>query len=90
MDMMTCTRIIYKLHAVEQLFNRATTQEDVEYVIRHGETIATYPMDKPYPSLLRLAFVGTRPVHIVISQNSGGMLYYDNLRAQYLSLKHRL
>ncbi|WP_394366363.1 DUF4258 domain-containing protein [Spirosoma utsteinense] len=72
---MTCTKITYKLHAVEQMFNRAITQEEVEHVIKHGEAIAAYPMAKPYPSLLHFAFVDARPIHIVIAQSSDGECY---------------
>lgn len=73
--MMTCAKITYKLHAVEQMFNRAITQKEVEHVIEHGQTIAAYPTDKPYPSPLRLAFVDAWPIHIVIAQSSDGECY---------------
>ncbi len=54
---MNCRKISYKLHAVEQMFKRSITQAEVEAVIEQGTTIANYPDDKPYPSMLRLAFV---------------------------------
>lgn len=43
---------------------------EVEEVIMKGETIAEYPDDKPYPSILRLAFVDERPIHIVVAQDA--------------------
>jgi methylglyoxal synthase len=73
--MLVCSKIIYKLHALEQMFQRAISQQEVEFVIRHGETITAYPNDKPYPSLLRLAFIDNRPIHIVVAQNSEGECY---------------
>lgn len=69
---MDCNRVTYKLHAVEQMFKRNITQAEVEEVIRMGETIVAYPDDKPYPSLLRLAFVNERPIHIVVAQDATG------------------
>ncbi|GAB4022522.1 DUF4258 domain-containing protein [Spirosoma koreense] len=72
---MDCSRVTYKLHAVEQMFKRNITQPEVEEVIRNGETIAEYPGDKPYPSILRLAFVAERPIHIVIAQDEVGECY---------------
>lgn len=69
---MSCTKLTYKLHAVEQMFKRNITQLDVEEVIRSGETIAEYKDDKPYPSILRLAFIDGRPIHIVVAQDKLG------------------
>lgn len=67
---MSCNRITYKLHAVEQMFVRNITQEEVEYVISQGETFANYSTDKPYPSVLRMGFADKRPIHLVIAQDN--------------------
>ena len=72
---MKCSKITCKLHAIEQMFNRSITQLEVETVIEQGETIAAYPNDKPCPSVLRLAFVETRPIHIVMAQDMAGECY---------------
>ncbi len=72
---MECIRITYKLHAIEQMFARTITQKAVEMVVRLGETITTYPTDKPYPSILRLGFVDDRPIHIVVAQDELGECY---------------
>ena len=69
---MNCRKVSYKLHAVEQMFKRSITQTEVEAVIEQGKTIANYPDDKPYPSMLRLAFVDERPIHIVVAQDETG------------------
>ena len=34
---------------------------------RHGERIADYPDDTPYPSVLLLGFIDTRPLHVVVA-----------------------
>ena len=72
---MNCSRITYKLHAVDQMFNRDIRQEEVEHVLVEGETIASYPTDKPYPSLLRLGLIDGRPIHIVVAQDEQGNCY---------------
>ena len=69
---MNCKKVTYKLHAVEQMFKRNITQPEVELVIKNGETIAEYPNDKPYPSILRLAYINERPIHIVVAQDETG------------------
>jgi len=54
------------------MFKRGITEVEVESVIAQGETIATYPDDKPYPSLLRLGSIQGRPIHIVLAQDIAG------------------
>jgi len=43
--------------------------DDVREVIRHGEVVASYADDKPYPSRLMLAWVNERPLHVVTADN---------------------
>ncbi len=62
--------IIYSNHAVKQMFSRMITTDEVEKVLKNGETIMDYPNDKPYPSKLLLAFCNNRPIHVVSSYNS--------------------
>ncbi|AUD04390.1 DUF4258 domain-containing protein [Spirosoma pollinicola] len=69
---MNCKKVTYRLHAVEQMFKRNITQPEVDAVINKGETITEYPNDKPYPSVLRLGFVHSRPIHIVVAQDETG------------------
>ena len=57
------------------MFARNITQEEVEHVVNEGETIASYPTDKPYPGILRLGFVNDRPIHLVIAQDERGECY---------------
>lgn len=69
---MNCKKVTYKLHAVEQMFKRSITQSEVERVIEYGVTIAEYVNDKPYSSILRLAFINNRPIHVVVAQSETG------------------
>ncbi len=48
---------------------RKITVEDVKNVLKTGETIASYPEDRPYPSRLILGWIGTRPLHVVVADN---------------------
>lgn len=37
---------------------------------QRGETIETYPTDKPFPSRLILGWSGLRPLHVVAADNA--------------------
>ncbi len=62
-------KIFYTNHAVKQMFQRGISADEVEYVIRNGETINNYTEDKPYPRRLLFAFNNKRPLHVVCSYN---------------------
>ena len=55
----------YRIHAIERMFQRDITEQDVENVVHNGEIIQTYLNDKPYPSYLSLGFSEKRPIHVV-------------------------
>ncbi len=58
-------RIVFRVHAIERMFQRRITVQDVRQVLAHGETIEEYPADFPYPSRLMLGWIGQRPIHVV-------------------------
>ena len=60
-------QIIFSGHAIRQMVQRATAENDVLKVIRYGEVIADYPDDTPYPSSLILGFVRDNPIHVVFA-----------------------
>ena len=62
-------RIVYRVHAIQRMFQRQVTEEDVREIIRAGEVIESYPNDSPYPSELRLGWAGARPLHVVVARN---------------------
>ena len=66
----------YSGHALTQMFNRKISKEDVRNVIDNGEVIKEYPDDKPYPSKLMLGFPNKRPVHVVLSYDTGNKTRY--------------
>lgn len=59
----------FRLHAVQRMFERRITDEDVRHVIESGEVIQEYVDDKPYPSRLLLGWVARRPLHVVVADN---------------------
>ncbi len=53
------------------MVERGFNDETVERVLSQGKEIESYPDDLPYPSRLVMAWIGTRPVHVVAAYNSG-------------------
>lgn len=67
---MADTSIIYRAHALQRMFERKISADDVRQIVAVGETIEDYPDDFPYPSRLILGWSGSRPIHIVIAFNA--------------------
>jgi hypothetical protein len=63
-------RLIFRVHALERMFERRITVDDVRSAVTNGEVIQNYPEDKPYPSRLVLGWRGTRPIHVVVAEDS--------------------
>jgi len=63
------TKLVFRVHALQRMFERQLGIEDVEAVVESGETIEDYPNDRPYPSRLVLGWIGARPVHVVVAHN---------------------
>jgi Domain of unknown function (DUF4258) len=62
-------KIIFRIHAIQRMFERTINVEDIRSVINEGETIESYPNDLPYPSRLILGWSGKRPIHLVVADN---------------------
>ncbi len=58
-------RLIFRVHAIERMFQRGISQEAVRHALETGEVIEDYPDDFPYPSRLVLGWHETRPLHVV-------------------------
>ncbi|HLR77134.1 MAG TPA: DUF4258 domain-containing protein [Balneolaceae bacterium] len=56
-------------HAVQQMFQRHITEEEVKIVMRNGEVIKSYEDDKPYPSYLIFHYINNRPLHVVAANS---------------------
>jgi hypothetical protein len=62
--------LIFRIHALQRMFERSITVADVQAVVTTGEVIRAYPDDTPYPSQLLLGWIGPRPLHVVIAENA--------------------
>ncbi|MFZ5760481.1 MAG: DUF4258 domain-containing protein [Thermodesulfobacteriota bacterium] len=53
------------------MFERKISKKDVCHVLAHGQLIAEYPDDTPFPSFLVLGFPGQMPLHVVCAVDAG-------------------
>ena len=67
---MPTERIVFRVHAIQRMFLREISVEDVRQVLDTGEVIEDYPDDTPYPSRLILGWRGNRPLHVVAAYNA--------------------
>lgn len=58
------------MHAVQRMFRRNITEQDVRRVLERGEVVENYPDDTPYPSQLLLGWSGSRPIHVVAAYST--------------------
>ncbi|MEO8358283.1 MAG: DUF4258 domain-containing protein [Chloroflexota bacterium] len=62
-------KTIFRVHAVQRMFERTISARKVAQALQSGETIEDYSADMPEPSRLILGFQGKRPFHVVTSEN---------------------
>jgi hypothetical protein len=62
--------LVFRVHAVQRMFQRMISEEDVKHILATGETIEEYPDDTPFPSRLVLGWCGSRPLHVVVADNN--------------------
>lgn len=70
MPTIDCSGFQYSTHAVKRMLEKDVTTREVEQTIFYGEVIQEYKDDKPFPSKLVLNFIGKRPIHVVVAQNT--------------------
>ena len=63
------SKIFFRVHAVQRMFERGIAEKKVRQVLESGETSEDYSSEMPEPSRLILGFQGKRPFHLVISEN---------------------
>ena len=66
---MRSDKLKFRVHALQRIFQRNISIEDVRYVLTSGEVIEDYPEDEPYPSFLILGWRGSWPIHVVAAYN---------------------
>ncbi|MBK9926996.1 MAG: DUF4258 domain-containing protein [Anaerolineales bacterium] len=62
-------KTIFRVHAVQRMFERRVAIKKVLSAVETGEIIEDYSSETPEPSRLILGFQGKRPFHVVISEN---------------------
>jgi hypothetical protein len=65
----TDRKTLFRVHAVQRMFERHVSVKQVLGAIKTGETIEDYSSEMPEPSRLILGFQGRRPFHVVTSEN---------------------
>jgi len=68
--MMNNNNILYRVHAVQRMFERKISGKKIRQALELGEVIEDYSAEMPEPSRLVLGFQGKRPFHVVTSENS--------------------
>lgn len=63
-------KLIFRLHAVQRMFSRSISEEEIRFVVEKGEVIESYELDTPYPSKLILGRFGLKTLHVVAAVNA--------------------
>ncbi|MBU4175417.1 MAG: DUF4258 domain-containing protein [Actinobacteria bacterium] len=61
--------LVFRVHAIQRMYKRRISIENVRHVIATGEVVEEYPNDLPYPSRLLIGWCGSRPIHVVVADN---------------------
>jgi hypothetical protein len=67
---MTSRPIIYRIHAIQRMFERQVSEEDVRKILQSGVMIEDYSDEMPYASGLISGKRGDRPLHVVMAENA--------------------
>jgi len=51
------------------MFERKISIENIRNIVESGDVIEDYSLEMPEPSRLILGYQGSKPVHIVVSEN---------------------
>ena len=63
------TKILYRVHAVQRMFEREISASKVRKALEAEDVIEDYSSEMPEPSRLLMGFQGKRPFHVVTSEN---------------------
>ena len=64
--------LVFRIHAVQRMFERRISEESVRQVLQSGELIEDYSDEMPRPGGLMLGKRGNRPLHVVMTENERG------------------
>jgi hypothetical protein len=65
---MNRAEIMFTGHAIQRMFERRISKDEVVKIIKSGSKIIDYPDDKPFPSYLILGYLKKLPIHVVVAQ----------------------
>jgi len=75
-------RYRFTTHALQRMFERGLTIEQVKQAVMHGESIAHYPAEQPYPCKLYLHFLAGQPIHVVAAENANEIIIITAYRPE--------
>ena len=61
--------LLFRVHAVQRMFERRISVKNVCQVLQSGETIEDYSTEMHEPAHLKLGFHGKRAFHVVTSED---------------------
>ena len=82
--------IVFRIHAIQRMFERRVSEDDVRQVLLFGEMIEDYSDEMPNPGGLMSGRRGKRPLHVVMSENTQDnelivITAYEPARSQWKS-----
>ena len=69
---MIINNIVFRVHAVQRMFEREISVKNVRKILDTGEIIEDYSAEMPEPGRLIMGYQGNRPIHLVLSENTKG------------------
>lgn len=66
---MDCRKVDFSGHAIRRMFERFISLDEALAAVAAGEVIEEYPEDVPFPSVLLLARIQKRVLHVVVAQD---------------------
>lgn len=61
--------LIFRIHAIQRMFQRRISEENVRQVLQQGEMIEDYSEEMPHPGGLLSGKIGKRSLHVVVAEN---------------------
>ena len=65
--LVSSAKVEWKKHALQRMFERSITRDEVKQAILNGKIIEEYEDDYPFPSFLVVCVSIDKPIHVVIS-----------------------
>ncbi|MBI3163249.1 MAG: DUF4258 domain-containing protein [Chloroflexi bacterium] len=62
--------IVFRIHAIQRMFERRVSEENVRQILQSGEMIEDYSSEMPHPGGLMSGRRGDRPLHVVMAENT--------------------